>query len=303
MSIKSVVQLGADGNIGPSVYKALKDNDFDITVLKRKSSRSKSKYPKEAFVSDAFEVEELVEVLKGHDAVVITINGNQVDIQKRIADAAVRAGIKRLIPADFGSVDSSSPLTQDLVPLYRNKSALREYLISLTKSHPTFTWTSLVCGHFFDWSLEFLHIWYPTRSMDILDSGETKWSASSFAQVALATVRILQRPEITANRMIYVQSFCISQKEVLAAFERVTGEKWGINRLDSKEYKNERVKKRDEGSKEAIEDLVWLLGAIDANWEGRKDFAMEELGLENEDLDVVVRNVVEGLEREKKEAV
>lgn len=101
--------------------------------------------------------------------------------------------------------------------------------------------------------------------------------------------------------MIYVQSFCISQNEVLAAFERVTGDKWNVKRLDSEEYKNERVKKRDEGSKEAIEDLVWLLGAIDANWEGRKDFAMEELGLENEDLDVVVRNVVEGLEREKKE--
>ncbi|KAF2214167.1 hypothetical protein CERZMDRAFT_38520 [Cercospora zeae-maydis SCOH1-5] len=300
MSIKSVVLLGADGNIGPSVYEGLRNNGFDITVLKRKSSQSKSKYPKEAFVSDAFEVEELIPVLQGHDAVVVTINGNQVDIQKRIADAAVRAGIKRFIPADFGSVDSSSPLTQDLVPLYRNKSALRSHLISLAASHPTFTWTSLVCGHFFDWSLDFLHIWYDSHTMDILDSGSTKWSASTFSQVALATVRILQRPDITANRMIYVQSFCISQNEVLEAFERATGVKWKVNRLDSEAYKMERVRKRDEGSKEAIEDLVWLLGAIDANWEGRKDFAMEELGLENEDLDVVVKKVVEGKKKKQK---
>ncbi|KAM3416177.1 hypothetical protein BST61_g7785 [Cercospora zeina] len=296
MSIKSVVLLGADGNIGPSVYEGLKNNGFQITVLKRKSSKSKSKYPKEAFVSDAFEVEELVPVLQGHDAVVITINGNQVDIQKRIADAAVRAGIKRFIPADFGSVDSSSPLTQALVPLYRNKTALRSHLISLATQHPTFTWTSLVCGHFFDWSLDFLHIWYDTHTIDILDAGETKWSASTFRQVALATVRILQRPETTANRMLYVQSFCISQNEVRKAFEKATGREWKVNRLDSEGYQMERVQQRDEGSKEAIEDLVWLLGAIDAKWEGRKDFAMEELGLENEELDVVVQKVVEGLE-------
>lgn len=118
MSIKSVVQLGADGNIGPSVYKALKDNDFDITVLKRKSSRSKSKYPKEAFVSDAFEVEELVEVLKGHDAVVITINGNQVDIQKRIADAAVRAGIKR----KSSDSTTSAPPTKPAIAHHHHRS-------------------------------------------------------------------------------------------------------------------------------------------------------------------------------------
>lgn len=94
MSIKSVVLLGADGKIGPAIYSALKESGFDITVLKRKSSKSKSTYPKEATVSDEFGVEELVEVLKGHDAVIVTPRGTELG--KRIADAAVRAGIKRL---------------------------------------------------------------------------------------------------------------------------------------------------------------------------------------------------------------
>lgn len=115
--------------------------------------------------------------------------------------------------------------------------------------------------------------------------------------------------------MLYIQSFCVSQNEVLRAFERATSsssgssssgdgndesgeKKWKVTKLDSKVYREEKVKKRDEGDKQAIEDLVWLLGALDANWEDRKDFAMKDLGLENEDLDEVVRRIVEKQERE-----
>lgn len=117
--------------------------------------------------------------------------------------------------------------------------------------------------------------------------------------------------------MLYIQSFCVSQNEVLQAFERATSsssassssgngngndeggeKKWKVTKLDSKVYREEKVKKRDEGDKQAIEDLVWLLGALDANWEDRKDFAMKDLGLENEDLDEVVRRIVGKQERE-----
>ena len=297
MSIKSVVLIGADGNLGPSIYAALIENNFDVTVLKRQSSKSKSTYPRQAAVSDAFEVAELAEVFKGHDAVVVTVRGAEIALQNRIADAAVRAGVKRIIPADFGSVDSSSALTQELVPLYVQKSKTRHYLIELAEKHPGFTWTSLVCGHFFDWSLEFLHLWFQERKADILDDGNIKWSASTLSQIALATVRVLQRPEVTSNRMIYIQSFCVTQNEVLKAFEKSTGEKWEVTRLDSKQYQDDRVAKRDEGDKQAIEDLVWLLGAIDANWEGRKDFAMKDLGLENEHLEDVVAKIVARLEK------
>lgn len=150
--------------------------------------------------------------------------------------------------------------------------------------------------------------------MEILDDGNTTWSASTLDQIALATVGVLQRPEETRNRMLYIQSFCVSQNEVLRAFERATSsssgsssgdgndeggeKKWKVTKLDSKVYREEKVKKRDEGDKQAIEDLVWLLGALDANWEDRKDFAMKDLGLENEDLDEVVRKIVEKQERE-----
>lgn len=172
---------------------------------------------------------------------------------------------------------------------------MREYLQEQAAQHPDFTWTSIVCGHFFDWDCAFLHMWPHEQRADILDDGEAKWSASTLARIGEATARMLERLDVTKNRMIYIQSFLVSQREVIASFERATGAAWKLQKYDSRTYQVEEKKKADAGDAEAVENLVWLLGAIDANWESKRDFAMEELGLENEDLDAAVRRVVEGL--------
>lgn len=94
-SISKVALLGADGKLGPAIMHALVANGFNVTVLKRKSSKSPSSYPHQIMVSDDFNGPELVEALKGMDAIVITVKGSQIDLQKRIAEAAVQAGVKR----------------------------------------------------------------------------------------------------------------------------------------------------------------------------------------------------------------
>lgn len=53
--------------------------------------------------------------------------------------------------------------------------------------------------------------------------------------------------------------------------------------------------KAAEGNLEAVENLVWYVGTVDGDWTGRKDFAMKELGLSEEDLDWVVKKTVEKL--------
>lgn len=169
---------------------------------------------------------------------------------------------------------------------------MREHLKKLSEQSNDFTWTSLVCGHFFDWSLEFLHVWLQEQTVDILDDGETKWSASTLEQIGEATARILERPAVTKNRMIYIQSFLVSQNQLIESFERATGSKWTRNELDSKTYREEEKKKADAGSFEASENLVWYLGAVDANWESKENFAMKDLDLTEEDFDTVVKTTV-----------
>lgn len=96
MSIKSVALLGADGNLGPVILKSLVSHGFNVTVLKRKSSKSQTAYPNQITVPDGFEVDDLVGPLRGHDAAIIAIRSSDTDLQIRFADACLKAGVKRM---------------------------------------------------------------------------------------------------------------------------------------------------------------------------------------------------------------
>ena len=146
MSIQKVALLGADGKLGPAVLHGLLSGGFHLTVLKRASSKSEDAYPagvQVARVPDDFNVDAVAEKLEGQDAVVVTIKGSQTETQQKLAQACVKAGVKRLIPADFGSCDSSSQWAQELVPLFKHKTDLRGHLMQLAKDNSGFTWTSL----------------------------------------------------------------------------------------------------------------------------------------------------------------
>lgn len=302
MTFSKVALVGANGNLGPSILHALLDAQvFTITVLTRQSS--KSSYPQSVHIThipDDPSVEELTTALKGQDALVVAFAGSNDSLQIRYADAAAAAGVKRFIPADFGSCDSSSPRALELVPLYRAKERVRQHLQSLAAAG-RLSWTSLVCGHFFDWGLTtgFLQYDLKGRKTTIFDAGDVKFSASTLETVALATARCLLRDEAaTKNRMLFVQSLCVSQNEVLEALRKVTpGEgKWTVEHVPSDEYikKVKGEMEKDPNDKEAVEKMVSVVGIVDSNWEDREDFANHLLGLENENVDLLVKKITAG---------
>jgi putative NADH-flavin reductase len=302
MAIKKVTLVGANGKLGPAILHALLCvGTFTVTVLSRTSS--KSTYPPSvhiARVSDDLPDDELVQVLRGQDAVVVVFAGSNSDLQIRLADVAARAGVQRFIPADFGSCDSSSARALELVPLYRAKQKVRQHLEQLasgsSQSSSRLSWTSLVCGHFFDYGLKsgLLLFDIEARKARILDGGEIKWSATTIETIATAVVRVLQKEDETKNRMLYIQSFCVTQNEVLRSLGRVMGQSWQVENVDSEEYIREARVRLDQRDPKAQENLVSALGIVDANWEGKDDFANSLLGLKTEDLDQVVRKVIVG---------
>ncbi|KAK0945841.1 hypothetical protein LTR29_002698 [Friedmanniomyces endolithicus] len=296
--IKNVALLGADGQLGSAILHALLSANYTVTVLKRHSSKSPDSYPAPVTVNrfpDDLEPHALASALQGQHALIASIKGSQTAIQQRLAEACLISNVQRFIPADFGSCDSSTALTQELVPLYKRKAELRAYLQDLASRHPDFSWTSLVCGHFFDWSLEFVHLWPAEHRADILDDGETRFSMSTLSRVAEATVRVLERPAETRNRMLYVQSFCVTQREIIAAYEAVMGREWEVVAFESGKFRDEQKAKAEAGDAGANEELVWYLGTVDADWRSREDFAMKLLGLEDEGLKEAVQKVVSGL--------
>lgn len=301
MSIVNVTLVGATGSLGSHILDALvNEGSFKVTLLQRASSRSKPAHADKTRVltiSEDLIHEELTDRLRGQDALIVCYRAQDANAQIKFGKAAAEAGVKRLIPADFGSCDSNGKRERELVKLFERKVQVRQSLQELAQQNENFTWTSLVNGHFFDWGLRenFLHFNMQTKKADIIDDGNTRSSQATLPQIAKATIRILQRPEETKNKMLFIQSFCVSQNEVLASLEKAMGVKWEITRYDSEEFIKEKKALADKGDADAIEDLVFVLGAIDGDWEGRPDFAMELLGLENEDLDQVVQQVVDEL--------
>lgn len=295
MIYRNIAIIGANGHLGPTILKHLvAQPHFNVTVISRRSS--KSTYPsniKVIRVADDLPSDELINALKGHDALVVTTGGSLSALQMKLADACVAAGVRTFIPADFGSCDSSSPRALELVPLYKAKTKVREYLQTLEDK---LSWTSLVCGHFFDYGLTtgLLHFDIKNRKARIFDGGEIRASAATLDRVASATVRVLECEVRTRNKMLYVQSFCVTQNQVLAAVEKVTGAKFEVEDAKSEVYIEKLKKELEENPSdgEATENMVGVVGIIDANWESRANFAMETLGLEEEDLEDVVRKAL-----------
>lgn len=298
MPIKTVTLLGADGRLGPAVLTALVAANYKVQILKRSSSKSTTEYPPGVIctkIPDDFPPSALESALQNQDALIVTIPGTNTTLQKNLADAAIKTGVKRFIPADFGSVDSDSQRAREWVPLYIDKYELRQYLQQLSEKHPGFSWTALVCGHFFDYDPLWLHIDIPNRKADILDAGDIPASACTMATIGLATANILTKAddERTKNTTLYIQSFCATQMEIITSFEKATGEKFELNKIDGMKFAEEKMKEMKAGNKAATEDVVWVLGAYEADWRKMKGFANELLDLKEESLDDICKRIVD----------
>lgn len=70
--------------------------------------------------------ESLRKALQGHDAVVCTVAGTAVASQKPLVDAAIAAGVKHFIPADY-AMSLKSPEVRVLPP-YTDVKGIEDYL-------------------------------------------------------------------------------------------------------------------------------------------------------------------------------
>ena len=309
--------VGAHGTLGSVILSGLLAHEqFTVTILQRKKSNSRASAHENnsrlsvTKIEPEFDLIDLTSALRGFDVVIAAFPLTDVSVHLRLVEAAFRAEVRRYIPADYGSCDAASPRAQELLKLYRDKTMVQNKCEKLATSSSTadgengsnrFTWTSIICGHFFDSSLQdgFLHFNLDTCTARILDGGGIKASASTLRRVAEAVVAILQMPEKTANKALFVQSFNPSQNDILASLQKATGREWKREELDSNKYLEDTMKQLEGGDDDAVGDVVFVLGTMDADWTTRDGFAMELLGLRDEDLDEVVAKVVQEHESQR----
>ncbi|RDH29242.1 NAD(P)-binding protein [Aspergillus welwitschiae] len=295
--LKNVVIVGAAGNLGSHVLKAfLSSNAFNITVLSRDSSTSTFPDGLKVIKSD-YSHDSLVSAFKGQDAVISIVGNGGFSNQQKLIDAALAAGVKRFIPSEFGN-NTADERVRALAPLLDGKKAVVDYL---KEKQDRLSWTALITGPFFDWGLQtgFLGFNLQSHEATVYDNGTIPASVSTLAQIGRALVAVLQNPEATGNQYVYVESFTVTQKQILGALEKATGKEWKVTDVDFEPLIQESTERFKGGDFSAV--LALLLAAALArfpdgpygSWEQVSGGSWNKrLGIEHEDLDEVVRSLV-----------
>jgi len=229
MSINKVALVGATGNIGPAILKALLDNDFEVTILTREGSTSTdtlSSHPRQKIAKiNLSDVNSITPALHGIQGIVSNMASHALLSQKVLIDAAIAAGVQRFIPSDFGS--DLSVAANKTVPFNKPKVEIHEYIESQIKSHPSFSYTSVITGPFFDWSLRAgLFGDLQSHTATLWDNGTTPVSTTTLASVGKAVVGVFRNLSATKNTAIRVADTTLTQAQILDIVKSVDGKTW-----------------------------------------------------------------------------
>ncbi|KAL9618675.1 MAG: hypothetical protein Q9160_006642 [Pyrenula sp. 1 TL-2023] len=216
-AIQNVALAGATGNLGPAVLNALLDAKFNVTVLTRQGSKSSVPESVKAVAVDYESIESLEKALQGQDALISTL---PIMSQKALVDAAIKAGVKRYIPSEFGT-DVLHPRTIDL-PVFMPKVQVTQYLEQVAKEG-RITYTRVVSGIFLDWCLQMgLFLNWRERKIELVDGGDRPMTATMLPSIGQAVVSVLQHPDETKNRAVYTQTAIVTQNKLLGIFQKVS---------------------------------------------------------------------------------
>ena len=184
------------------------------------------------------------------------------------------------------------------VPIFKGKIVMRDYLIS--KESEGLTWSGLLNGPFFDWGMQVGFLGYDIKNKKavIYDDGNHYNDMTVLSTIGKAVAGILQHPAETANRYIHINSFRVTQNQVLAALEKVTGgAKWEVEKKSSAEASKKGNEMLTQGNFAGAMPAILGLEYSGEDWVDFEKFGLwnEKLGLPktNEGLEEAVRKVVE----------
>ncbi|KAK4696269.1 hypothetical protein P7C71_g1626, partial [Lecanoromycetidae sp. Uapishka_2] len=294
-TFKNVAVVGAGGNLGPFIVKALLKANFHVSAITR--STSSSTFPSGVHVVKGdYSPSFLSSAFKGIDAVVLAVGAGGFGEQKNLIDAAAKAGVKRLLPSEFGS-DTANPTTVAAVPIFQSKVDIINYLKTTSAAHPGFTWTAVVTGAFYDWclGLGFLGFNHSNHHATLWDQGHGRFETTALSTIGSAVAAILSHPEKYGNEYLYVNSFTTSQAEIFAALKKASGGKeWTVEERSADAYIQGGKEKWAKGEIEGVYDLIFgttFKGGYGGEYSAIRKISNQELGIEEDNLEKVTAEV------------
>ncbi|KAI1149786.1 hypothetical protein F4825DRAFT_35716 [Nemania diffusa] len=286
--IKNVAVVGGSGNLGQATVRELVAAGFAVTALTREGSSSTFPAGVVSKAVDYTSVESLTSALAGQDALVSTIATVAVGGQLPLVDASVAVGVKRFIPSEFG-INTRFLGSEPIGTILQGKTKTLDYIHEKSKQNPSFTWTGISTGLFFDWGLDHGSIGLDktTKTATIYDSGNEPFQASNLPHIGKAIAAVLTHPEQTVNRYITIASFNPTQNQLLEIVEKLTGEKWTVNKLTTSEQQQIGAEKLSKGDYSAFSNFLRKRVYGDGSGLAVQgaDNALDVLGLEGEDVE------------------
>jgi uncharacterized protein YbjT (DUF2867 family) len=301
---RKIAMVGATGTVGSHTLSALlKTNIHTITAISR--TESEATFPSEVIVKkgDYSDHSFLVSALKGQDVLIMQMNmfPQAMEAQVQLIGAAAEAGVRWVLPTEFGS-DINSSLAQDF-PMMSMKKKYRDLI-----EEKGMNWVAVINNPWFDWSLK-QGMWsvdIPAKKATLYNVGDAKFNTSTLSQVGRGVAALLSLPDEKLNAYkngpVYLRSFEINQRDILDSAIRATGTKeadW--------EVKTQEPEEAIQASREAVAagNMMAFVGEFypshmqegrGGNYEAKAAKDAEVLGLEKENLDEVVARVVAELQ-------
>lgn len=237
-AITKAALIGATGNLGPAILKALLGADLEVIVLSREGSTSTdslASHPKQTIIKADFDnIDSIASALNGVEAVVSNVASSALLSQKKLIDGAIQAGVQRFLPSDFGS--DFGIAANSSVPFNQPKAEIHEYLFARVKENPSFSYTFVTNGPFFDWCLAF-GLFGDLRShhMKLWDGGDVPFSTTTLASVGKAVVGVFKNPEATRNKEIRVADTSITLRKIMGIVKEIDGQEWTTSEASTAE--------------------------------------------------------------------
>lgn len=106
--------------------------------------------PKVNIVRSDFSYPSLLDAFRGQKLAVDMVASMPVPARKILIDAIVDAGVERLIPGEFSS-NMENPAMIALWEMHGDRVEIRKYLREKASQKPSFSWTTVTVGPFYDW--------------------------------------------------------------------------------------------------------------------------------------------------------
>ncbi|KAM0438635.1 hypothetical protein ACHAPT_001388 [Fusarium lateritium] len=255
--LKNIAILGGTGSLGEVLVPTLLNAGFNVTCITRPGSTAALPDSVTIKTAEYTDSKALTEALEDQDALVEAFNPAAAIHQELIVRSALDAGVRHIVTPDF-SGDTFHPRLGELLIFEPKLRAKSQFEKIIAESEGRLSWTAIIVGPWFDWTIETGIFWINKEQKKIFryGSGEQKCSMSRRALNGEALVAVLQNPDKYRNRPAYFASHTVSTNQLIAIIEELGLEGWLVTDIPIEGLHQEALKLWDEDTANGVENRL-----------------------------------------------